>query len=136
MPGWELCVGIAKALNVRPEVAFRKAGLLPPVPAAVAQEEELVHIYRELPAGPRATVLHMLRGVAREAGIPAGVAGSVVERGADTRQEQILLESFRTLPDDLREMIVEDMQTLEKTRIFRLVGEEERETAPAAQPEV
>jgi len=32
-PGNDLCVGIAKALKIPPEEVFRRAGILPPLPA-------------------------------------------------------------------------------------------------------
>ena len=62
-PGLHFCVGVARALGERPEVVLRIAGLLPSLPEAVAEEEECLAIYRELPAGDRRTVLAMVRGL-------------------------------------------------------------------------
>lgn len=49
-PGFEFCAGIAKALNVPPELVMRKAGILPELPAEVDQQQlaMLTDYYRRL----------------------------------------------------------------------------------------
>jgi transcriptional regulator with XRE-family HTH domain len=62
-PGLEFCVGIARALHVPPEEVLRLAGLLPPLPSTVEEEEEIIAILRSLPANIRAVVLLEMRGL-------------------------------------------------------------------------
>ena len=47
-PGVEFCVKIARAFDEPPEKILRIAGLLPPLPPTAANEEELLHAYRQL----------------------------------------------------------------------------------------
>lgn len=48
-PGYDVCMGIAKAFEMQPEDVLRRAELLPPLPAAVEEEREAVRILRQLP---------------------------------------------------------------------------------------
>ena len=55
-PGFEFCIGIAKALGMPPEVVMRKAGLMPPRPDDVGAGEfiaEIAAILRNLPVADR-----------------------------------------------------------------------------------
>ncbi len=47
-PSAELCVAIARAFKLPPELVFRHAGLLPPKPEVVKGLEELTHLYGQL----------------------------------------------------------------------------------------
>jgi len=60
-PGTELCTAIARAFKLPPEVVFRKAGILPPVPKENIKVEELNEIARHL----KETELDDLLGYAR-----------------------------------------------------------------------
>ncbi len=62
-PGLAFCVGISQALDVPPEEALRRAGLLPSLLPAVEEEHEAIAILRSLPAGVRAVVMLMMRGL-------------------------------------------------------------------------
>ena len=46
--GWESARAIADALNIPAETMFRKAGLLPPVPAKTEQSEQLLYLFNQL----------------------------------------------------------------------------------------
>lgn len=50
-------VSIARAFNVAPEIVFRKAGLLPNVPEATAEEEQLLYLFRQMTPDQRRDVL-------------------------------------------------------------------------------
>ena len=47
-PGLRFCVQIAGALGLPPEGVLRRAGLLPPLPPAVEEEQEAVVMLRQL----------------------------------------------------------------------------------------
>jgi transcriptional regulator with XRE-family HTH domain len=64
LPSWDFCVGVAKAFNMRPETLFRMAGLLPSLPPAVAEEEEVIATFRQLNTHDRQAALKVLRGLA------------------------------------------------------------------------
>jgi len=83
--GFDFCVGVARAFGERPEAVLRLAGLLPPVPATVAEEDEILAIVRHLPSVKREAALDMLRGLAKRP-IPITspeAAGSVPAQAAD-----------------------------------------------------
>ncbi len=58
-PGWEFCAAIARALGEAPEKVFRRAGLLPALPAPEddATLRELVEYTRQLSREERTQVL-------------------------------------------------------------------------------
>ena len=62
-PGFHLCVGIARAFGMQPEIILRKAGLLPSLPPAVIEEREAVAILRSLSDVTRGVVMQMLRNL-------------------------------------------------------------------------
>jgi transcriptional regulator with XRE-family HTH domain len=138
LPGWELCVGVAQAFDVAPEVVFRKAGLLPPLPPAVEEEQEMVGILRNLPASVRDTVITMLRSLAGEhplsaphPGPPEGTAtaeGRVAYRTMSDLERQ-LLDEFRRLDAAWQRIALEEVERLGEYQ-ERLVGDEgeERQT--------
>lgn len=49
-PGMELCTGIARALNISPEVVFEKAGLLPTSTPTDPIIATLLYIAKQLPS--------------------------------------------------------------------------------------
>lgn len=53
-------VAIAQALNIAPEILFRKAGLLPDVPENTAQTEQLLHLFNQLNEADKATIFRMM----------------------------------------------------------------------------
>jgi transcriptional regulator with XRE-family HTH domain len=58
-PGWDFCVSVAKALGESPEQMFRRAGLLPalPAPEEDATLRDLIEYARHLSAQERLLVL-------------------------------------------------------------------------------
>jgi len=55
--------GIAHAFEMSLEDVFRAAGVLPPLLPPVAEEEEMIALFRGLPPTQRAAALYMLRGL-------------------------------------------------------------------------
>jgi transcriptional regulator with XRE-family HTH domain len=47
-PGNDLCSAVAKALNIRPEIVFRAAGILPNQPGMDEDYEELKHLFSQM----------------------------------------------------------------------------------------
>jgi transcriptional regulator with XRE-family HTH domain len=47
-PGTDICVAIAHALNIPPEIVFRAASILPPIPERTARHEQLNALYDQL----------------------------------------------------------------------------------------
>jgi len=63
-PGADFCIGIARGLGLIPEDVLRRAGILPPLPPAVAEEREVVGLLRRLGASMRETAVAILRTLA------------------------------------------------------------------------
>lgn len=64
-PGIEFLISIADALEVPREMAFRKAGLLPPRPEADDRLAKITTIYHALDAPARATLLRLAEALAQ-----------------------------------------------------------------------
>lgn len=75
-PTLNFCGAIAKPLGKNPEDIARLAGLLPPIPAPVEEESEVVAILRNLAPEGRTLILKMLRGLA---GAPGTATLSLAE---------------------------------------------------------
>lgn len=58
--GWESARAIADALNIPAETMFRKAGLLPPVPAKTEQSEWLLYAFERLTGDEKKTVTNIM----------------------------------------------------------------------------
>ena len=113
-PGFEFCVGVARAFELSPEVVLRRAGLLPPLPDEVAFERDLVRAFRQLSHQARAAILETVRSLAARVG-----SGSVVaeERapydvGPRTVQERLAYD----MAEDLSRLSEEDQR-----RVFDLM---------------
>ena len=133
--GWDLCVGIAQALEIPPEGVFRKAGLLPPLPPAVEEEQEVVGIVRSLPDGVRRTVVTMLRsltseqpGAATPALIPAATAEERVDYTTMSDLERRLLDQFRQLDPAWQRIALEELARLREYQ-GRIAGDEDEAQA-------
>ena len=59
--GPDTCTSIAQALNVPPEVVFRKAGILPSKPNRNTFMDELEFIFNSLPDNDREEILEIAR---------------------------------------------------------------------------
>lgn len=62
-PGVDFCLGLARALQITPEEVFRRAGLLPPLPAApdLSLMQQLSDLIKRLPEDERGEVLDYAR---------------------------------------------------------------------------
>lgn len=59
--GVEICEAIAYAFKVSPEIIYRRAGLLPPLPNQDESREELVHLYNSMTATNKEDVIDYAR---------------------------------------------------------------------------
>jgi transcriptional regulator with XRE-family HTH domain len=118
---YEFCNGVAVAFKIRPEPLYRHAGLTPPLPAAVEEEQEIVHTIRKLPPHDRSVILRALSGLVAEATPPQLTPGpaqsqeeerkpalprrgdvvSNLEPGDPIRE---MLESYVSIPRDPEEL--------------------------------
>ena len=62
-PGTEFCLGLARAFQITPEEVFRRAGLLPPLPAAsdLSLVQQIGELIRRLPEEERGEILDYAR---------------------------------------------------------------------------
>jgi transcriptional regulator with XRE-family HTH domain len=132
--GLDFCIGVARALGEQPERILRRAGLLPPLPAAVEEENEVLQIYRTLPATQRRTILSMLRALA-----PREVRPTPAE-GQSERDHLIqeLLREFRKVPDEWKEIAISEvirMRRMAETRSPRIIGDDEETESDEAEEE-
>lgn len=121
-PGLHFCVEVGRAFKMLPETVLRKAGLLPLLPPAVAEEKEAIALIRELPGRTREMIMVTLRALtSRHA--PSAIA----EAGAsyETSLEQQLLETFRHLDPRWQDIVVEDLEQLRRNRLVRIIGGED-----------
>jgi transcriptional regulator with XRE-family HTH domain len=117
--GLDFCLGVARALGFPPEIVLRQAGLLPPIPPAIAEETEIVNIIRSLTVSTRRLVITMLRAL-----------GQNRPPTADPL-EQELLESFRRLPEHRQTVILHELAADDDAYRVRLIGEDNETAANA-----
>lgn len=67
-PGFDFCVGIARALGEPPEKILRLARLLPALPPAIAEEGEAINLFRRLDGRARKVIVATMRSLL---GLPA-----------------------------------------------------------------
>lgn len=67
-PGYDVCMGIARALGEQPETVLRRAGLLPSLPPEVDREREVVGLFRRLSEDAREAIMATMRNLL---GLPA-----------------------------------------------------------------
>lgn len=129
--GWEFCLGIARALGYPPEDVLRRAGLLPPIPARVQDEQEMLGIWRMLSDVQRRTILVMLRALApRRYSLatdiqPRLVAEDQAEYRTSDPVETELLEQFHRLPLRKQERVLANIELLARNNSIRFIAEEE-----------
>jgi len=95
-PSADFSVAIARAINERPDELLRMAGFLDDLPPAVADEHELVTLYRQLPTHLRQAALAALRGVVG-AGVPRPALTSVPPATTDIENLTTEHERFDVL---------------------------------------
>lgn len=127
-PGFHFCTRIAKAFHLPPESVLRSAGLLPPVPPAVAEEREAVLMLRQLPAESREAVLMQLRAMTDN--LPLVSAAPRQDYGeisqANPSVEEQLLNEFRQLPEEWQEAAINEIEQLQRYSQMRvrIIGDE------------
>ncbi len=72
-PGWDFCAAIAGPLDQPPEKLMRLAGLLPPLPEPVQDEQEALQILRLMPDPLRPIAMKILRALNSHADLPLGI---------------------------------------------------------------
>ena len=65
-PGPDLCLGIAKALNIPPEIVFQEAGIFPSSPEQTQHRKEADHLFSQLSDRQQEDVLTMMRALVEE----------------------------------------------------------------------
>lgn len=60
-PGNDVCEGIARAFKISPEVVYRRAGLLPPLPEEDINRDELINLYNLMNESNREDVIDYAR---------------------------------------------------------------------------
>lgn len=117
-PGFDFCVGIARAFGEQPEKVLRLAGLLPPVPPEVAEEHEIRDLVRSLPHHERQNALAMLRGLAGKAAPSPAPARRDIQPTTDLERAAYALDQeLQALPPDYQRVVFNLM-----TRIRELLG--------------
>lgn len=126
-PGFDFCVGVANALEVRPETVLRQAGLLPSEPPEVAEETGLLVVFRGLPQRLRQVVVEMVNSLARAQ--RAGDLGLAEDRVAyETYEPRTFTERVAIgLARDL-ERLSEDDQRRVYDLMRRLRGDDRAES--------
>lgn len=102
-PGLDFCKGIAHAFDERPERVLRLARLLPAVPPAVEEEEEVIRLLRRLSDQVRTSAIAMLQGLA---GMSRARTQAVSEPVATYEAEP------RTVSEWLAKQIEEGLETM------------------------
>lgn len=128
-PGFQFCIGIAKAFHISPESVLRRAGLLPPVPPAVAEEREAVVMLRQLPAESREAVLMQLRAMTDNLPLVSAAPRqhhNMISQAGPSLEEQLLHE-FRQLPEEWQEAAIDEIEQLQRYSQMRvrIIGDEE-----------
>lgn len=98
-PGLDFCVGVARALGVMPEQVLRLAGLLPPAPASVVEENEALSLLRELSGGERSVVLRQLRALASASVYTVNEHHPTYDTDAEISRFYQVAERLAALPD-------------------------------------
>ena len=120
----EFCVGVAQALEIRPEVVLQQAGLLPPAPPEVAEEAGLLAAFRRLSGQMRQAMVETIQNLAR---IEADERATVVAEGKVPYEPRSPTERLAwALARDLERLPAED-QELVFDLMRRLRGGDRRE---------
>lgn len=116
-PGYDVCVGIARALEIPPENVLRRAGLLPALPPEVEEEREMVALARRLSGQARQVILTTMRSLLGMAARPPQEAVSeppAADEAAGPLHEWLAAQLAR----QLSQMRPEDQQ-----RVFDVMKE-------------
>jgi len=134
-PSTLVCVGIAQVFGLTPESVMRRAGLLPPVPPAVEEEEELVQVFRRLPPNVRSILVLMVRALRPLQSPPPPVRSveAVRARREDDDDDLLsrqLIEAFLDLPPGLQRIAMDEVEQAQQhmASLARIIGLEEDQT--------
>ncbi len=121
VPSPEICIAVARALEVPPEVVLRMAGHLPAVPAEVEDEREVIGLYRRLDGPVRRSILETMRSLlGLRWGRPA-MAEERTDYGPEphTLNERLayqVAQELETMHPDDREAVLRLMERLQGDR--------------------
>jgi transcriptional regulator with XRE-family HTH domain len=65
-PGSEFCLGVAKALNIPPEIVFQRAGLFPGEGEETSNLKEASHLFQQLSDRQQRDILVQMRALVEE----------------------------------------------------------------------
>jgi transcriptional regulator with XRE-family HTH domain len=112
IPGLEFCKGVARALDIPADRLLRLAGHLPPMPEAVAEEQEAIRLFRTLSAQMRGVALLVLRAL--QGGTPP--SASTGPRTIVERMAQEMARDLEALPPDDQRRVFDLMKRLRGDR--------------------
>lgn len=61
LPGFEFCIGVAKAFKIPADLVMRLAGLLPATSELTSQKEQLIHLFDQLPPDEKEDLISYLQ---------------------------------------------------------------------------
>ena len=100
--GPDVCLNIAQAFELPPEMVFRQAGLLPPATEITEEWEELLYIWKCLSPGERQIALRILRSLAR---LPQRASHPVGEQDLRSILDRATIEQLAWLSNRLSTVI-------------------------------
>lgn len=129
-PGLKTCTGLARALDVLPEKIFRLAGLFPPLPASIEEENEAMTLFRQLSEEARRVVVTTMRSLLKLPISSETVIQGTPSGGKEKQSGPLLGDAILRMDNPLRicyEVLV-DMMTKEQmtefvTRLIEKVAE-------------
>jgi transcriptional regulator with XRE-family HTH domain len=103
-PSADFCVKIARALEEDPIRLLTMAGYIRPLPAAVEEEQEIVHAIRKLPPHDRSVILRALSGLVAEATPPQLTPGPAQGQEEEREHRQVLGDAVLHLEHPVRQI--------------------------------
>jgi len=106
-PGADSSIAIARALSKPPEDILRLAGILPPLPPPVENDQEAITLFRQLDQGTRHVILATMRNLLgiRSAVINEQRAGYTASGGSSRLAQDITSQLQQMTPGDQRRIL-------------------------------
>lgn len=102
-PGVEVCFSVAVALDIPPEIVFRRAGLLPPAVPEEANVQVMAHLFRQLGPVDQEQALNFVRSLLGQENYRVlREAQAIYETLRDT-QTETALELMNKFMDELKQ---------------------------------